>query len=74
MVDILEDKYVHGTEKHSIIAKAVWNLSITFSPPSLAMPERWLPSPLQDHDCPLASGEAQDRQKEDLEVHLAPVT
>lgn len=39
----------------------------------IGMPTRWLPSVLRHHGCPPASGEAQDRQKEDQEVHQAPV-
>ncbi|KAH0510874.1 60S ribosomal protein L32 [Microtus ochrogaster] len=43
--------------------------------PTLETPprRRWLPSPLRHHGCPPASGEAQDRQNEDQEVHPAPV-
>lgn len=39
----LEDKYVHGTEKHSTIAKAVWNLSITvvFKMKQIMSENRW---------------------------------
>jgi ribosomal protein L32E len=44
-----------------------------FASSSSALPTRWLPSVLQHHGCPPASGEVQDPQKEDQEVHQTPV-
>lgn len=34
---------------------------------------RWQPSPTQHHGCPQTPSETQDCQKEDQEVHLAPI-